>query len=264
MKQQLHLLKIGGNVTDNEALLNSFIKDFLSIDGPKVLVHGGGKTATELAAKLAIPQTLVDGRRITGRDTLDVAVMVYAGLINKKIVAKLQASGCDALGLSGADAGLVTSSKRSDTGIDYGFVGDPERINGEKLAQLISLGCTPVFCAVTHDGCGQLLNTNADTMAAEIAIALSGEFDTALIYCFEKPGVMLDPDDESSMLACISAAKYKDLRRSKVVSGGMIPKLDNAFRAFEGGVKKVTICHAANLRSGTELVPAITDQSAVQ
>lgn len=257
--ETLHIFKIGGNVIDDQLLLEQFLADFGSVLGPKILIHGGGKKATTLAETLGIPQTMVDGRRITDAATLDVAVMVYAGLINKKIVARLQAIGCCAGGFSGADLNLVKANRRNHPEIDYGYVGDiPENgVNRRALAQLLEANRIPVFCAITHDGEGNLLNTNADTMAAQIAVAMARDYDVKLIYCFEKNGVLTDISREDSVLAVIDPERYEQLKADLTIAAGMIPKLDNAFNALENGVKQVRICHAGSFHSGTELVPYI-------
>lgn len=250
--KKLHILKIGGNVIDDDNLLSKFLQDFVAINAPKILIHGGGKFASDLAEKLKIPQAMVEGRRITNAETLDLTVMVYAGLINKKIVAKLQSLNCDALGLSGADGDLVKAEKRNHASIDFGNVGDIEEdgVSNEKLSQLLELGFTPVFSAITHDGKGGLLNTNADTMASAIAISMSEFFEVNLTYCFEKKGVLLDVNDENSILNSINEKEYQRLKENKIISNGMIPKLDNAFEAIGNGVKEVKICHAKDLNSG--------------
>jgi acetylglutamate kinase len=256
----LHVIKIGGDITANESLLHAFLQQFAAEPGLKILLHGGGKSATAMAAKMGLPQTLVDGRRITNAATLDIAVMVYAGLINKQIVARLQGQGYNAIGCSGADAGLVKSVRKAVLGwVDYGFAGDigPEGVNCEQFVRLLELGMLPVLCSITHDGNGQLLNTNADTMAGAIASGLSHHYNVSLTYCFGKKGVLQDPDDDDSIVPVIDAAQYRFLREAGSISEGMIPKLETAFQALSSGVKAVTIRHALNVHPGTRLVSGI-------
>ena len=251
----IKILKIGGNVIDNPILLNKFLTDFTAIKEPKILIHGGGKIATDLANKLNIPQTLIEGRRITDSKTLDIAVMVYSGLINKNIVSKLQALDCNAIGLCGADGNLVKSMKRIHETFDYGQVGDIEEVNVSQFKKIIEHGFTPVLSAITHDGKGNLLNTNADTMASKIAIALSSSYEVDLIYSFEKNGVLLDVNDYNSILNSISEMDYRRMKEEKIIFEGMVPKLDSAFEALKYGVKSVKICNAQNLNAnGTVLV----------
>ncbi len=247
--QALHIIKIGGNVIDNSENLHRFLKDFAALDGFKILVHGGGKVATQLSATLGIESKLVDGRRITDIETLRVVTMVYAGLINKNIVASLQAVDCNAIGLTGADGNFILAKKRPVKTIDYGFVGDIDdnSIQAENISKLMEAGFIPVFCALTHDGAGQLLNTNADTIASALAVALSKHYATTLIYCFEKKGVLQDIDDEDSLIRDIDPERYEELKKRQIISGGMLPKLDNAFTAIACGVKAVIIGHADEL-----------------
>lgn len=244
--KQLQVIKIGGNCIDDPESLRNFLVDFCRITGPKVLIHGGGKLATSLANRLDIPQTLVEGRRITNAETLDIAVMVYCGLINKKIVAALQAGRCQAMGFCGADGNLVRSKKREGIGIDFGLVGDvlESGVNVKQFTKLLKHGFVPVISSITHDGTGNLLNTNADTMAAKIAAALSASFDVSLICCFEKNGVLLDPESDESQMPSLNPETYAELKEKGIISKGMIPKLDNAFEAAQRGVKTVVICHA--------------------
>lgn len=245
----IKVVKIGGNVIDSEESLSSFVSDFASIEGPKVLVHGGGKLATRLAERLDIPTTMIDGRRVTDSDTLDVVTMVYAGLVNKRIVAMLQSLGCNAIGLSGADGGAVRATRRAANPIDFGFVGDisVEGVDAAFIRNLTEQGIVPVFCSIMHDGKGQLLNCNADSVASAVAVGLATECDTELLFCFEKRGVMRDVDDDTSVIANINRESYKTLLAEGVVNKGMIPKIDGAFRALECGVKVVTIKHSAEL-----------------
>lgn len=249
--KNLVVIKIGGNIIDDEKKLSSFLEDFASIDGAKILVHGGGKLATKLAEQLNIPQQLVEGRRITDAETLKIVTMVYAGYINKNIVAGLQANNCNAVGLTGSDGNLVKAHKRIHPSLDYGYVGDVDAINSLLLEDLLDDGFTPVIAPITHDGGGQLLNTNADTIAQEIAKALSKSFDTTLIYSFEKSGVLSDANNEDSVIKEITSSSYKDLKEKNIVFAGMIPKLDNAFTALNSGVKKVIIGKAEELHQLT-------------
>lgn len=245
----LTVLKIGGNIIDVPYMLDKFLTDFACIKGPKVLIHGGGALATEMSAKLGIQPKMYQGRRITDLQTLKLVTMVYAGLINKEIVAILQKKGCNAIGLSGADGNLVPARRRSPEPVDFGYVGDvdPKNINYPFLSTLISYGMTPVICPVTHDTNGSLLNTNADTMASSIAVSISHHYSVKLIYCLEKEGVLSDPGDESSVISILTPDLFKKLKEEGKISDGMIPKLDNAFLALKSGVSEVIIKHASNL-----------------
>lgn len=250
--------KIGGNVVDNPEALGRFLDDFARIEGPKVLVHGGGKEATRLSLALGIETTMIDGRRVTDAATIDVVTMVYAGLINKRVVAALQARGVNAIGLSGADAGVVRATRRPARPVDYGFVGDiaPEGVNTAFIGRLLADGIVPVFCAIMHDGAGQLLNCNADSVASAVAKALAQTADTRLVYCFEKDGVLTDIDRPDSVIPRIDRTIYATLRESGVVNKGMIPKIDNAFEAIDAGVKEVVIKNSAKVAcegSGTTI-----------
>ncbi|GLB52353.1 acetylglutamate kinase [Neptunitalea chrysea] len=238
---ELKIIKIGGNVIENETALEAFITDFAAVKGPKILVHGGGKLATQLAEKIGIETTMVEGRRITDAETLKVITMVYGGFANKNIVAKLQGNGCNAIGLSGADGNAIQAIKRPVKTIDYGYVGDVTGISEQTIDALLKSGLTPVFCAITHDGNGQLFNTNADTIAATIAVGMSNIYNTALYYCFEKNGVMKDINNEDSVIEHINTENYPTLLAEKIVTEGMIPKLYNAFEALKQNVKKVCI-----------------------
>lgn len=248
---KLTILKIGGNIIDIPYLLEKFISDFVKIEGPKILIHGGGALATEMSEKMGIEAKMHEGRRITDYETLKLVTMVYAGLINKEIVAGFQKDGCNAIGLSGADANLIPAVKRSPYPIDFGYVGDvnPQMINDRFLFSLLSMGITPVICAITHDGNGSLLNTNADTVASSIAIAMSKHFTTKLVYCFEKNGVLLNPEDDDSVISLITYDYFQELKEKGIISKGMIPKLDNAFKAISSGVSEVEIKHASNLNN---------------
>lgn len=242
-KEQLHIIKIGGNVIDNSESLHHFLKDFTELEGYKILVHGGGKVATQLSETLGIEPKLVDGRRITDIETLRVVTMVYGGLINKNIVAQLQRFGTNAIGLTGADGNFIRTKKRPVKTIDYGFVGDIDEtsIDPDSVGRLMDAGFTPVFCAITHDGEGQLLNTNADTIASALAVALANKYETTLIYCFEKKGVLHDINDEESVIREIDPVRYEELKKKQIIHSGMLPKLDNAFTAINCGVKAVII-----------------------
>ena len=245
-KPKLHIIKIGGNVIDDQDLLLSFLKSFAKLNGPKILVHGGGKIASSISEELGIKPQMVEGRRITDQDTLRVISMVYGGLINKGIVAILQANGCNGVGLSGADGNLIPAQKRPVKDIDYGYVGDidPEKINAETFKILLDNNLTPVLAPLTHDGFGSMLNTNADTIASAVAVALSGIYEVDLIYCFEKSGVIRDMANESDIFENIGANEYENLKKTGIISGGMVPKLDNSFEALKKGVKNVHIVHA--------------------
>ncbi len=247
-KKPVALIKIGGNIIDNPTELKQFLSDFSKIEGYKVLVHGGGKSATKMAESIGLVPQMIDGRRITDAAMLDVVVMVYAGQINKNIVAQLQANSTNAMGFSGADGNLIQSDKRNHPTINYGFVGDVKKVNTQLLETLLSNGIVPVFCAITHDGKGQLLNTNADTVASELAIALSDFFDVTLNFCFEKPGVLFDSEDDSSVIENINQKLYSKLKAEKAIHSGMIPKLDNCFNSLSKGVQKIKIGHHKMLK----------------
>jgi acetylglutamate kinase len=239
--ETLYVIKIGGNIIDDDALLSVFLKKFALIKSKKILVHGGGKLATRLAEKLGIPQQLMDGRRITDAETLKIVTMVYAGYINKNIVAELQSLQCNAIGICGADGNSILAHKRRKADIDYGFAGDIDKVNSDWLEQLLENDLSPVMSSITHDGKNQLLNTNADTIAQEIAKALSQSYSVNLIYGFEKSGVLLDVEDETSVIPVLQPEYFRELKDSKKIFAGMIPKLDNAFAAISQGVKQVII-----------------------
>jgi len=239
--ETLKVIKIGGNIIDDATALSSFIAEFSKLSGPKILVHGGGKLATKLAKQMQIEVKMIDGRRITDADTLDIITMVYAGKINKNIIAKLQATNCDAVGFSGADGNSIVSVKRPVKTIDYGFVGDVKKVNTKTVDILLKNDVTPVFCAITHDENGQLLNTNADTIASEIASAFAQKYQTELYYCFEKRGVLKDINDDASIIENIDTQNYQELIDQKIISDGMLPKLVNCFNAIKNKVSKVGI-----------------------
>lgn len=237
----INIVKIGGNVIENGQELDAFLGIFAELPEPKILVHGGGKLASDMAKNLNIPVEMTQGRRITDAETLDVITMVYGGKVNKNMVAKLQAKGCNAIGLSGADGNTILSVKRPVKEVDFGFVGDVVSVNSAVIVSLLSAGLTPVFCAITHDKNGQLLNTNADTIACELARSLTETYEVTLNYCFEKAGVLHDVSDEKSVIKHIDAKKYAELVEHGIVSEGMLPKLHNCFYALEGGVECVKL-----------------------
>ncbi len=254
MKEKLVVVKVGGAVVEDEAQLAQLLKDFAAIPDRKVLVHGGGRSATKVAAALGIETKMVNGRRITDADMLGVVTMVYGGLVNKNVVARLQACGVNALGLTGADMDVIRSHRRPlKDGIDFGFVGDVDRADGQRLSTLIEQGVTPVMAPLTHDGEGNLLNTNADTIAAETAKALAEFYDVTLIYSFEKKGVLADPDDDNSLIPTITHQDFVRLKADGTISGGMIPKIENALEAIDAGVSKViiTLVTAIDGKQGT-------------
>ena len=246
----IQVIKIGGGVLENEAQRDAFLRQFAAIEGPKVLVHGGGRLATTMAERLGVETQMIDGRRVTDKETLDIVTMVYGGLVNKQVVAQLQTMGVNAIGMTGADGGWMKSVKRPiKHGIDYGYVGDVIEVNGAHLRALLDNGLTPVIAPITYSAEGLLLNTNADTVASQTAISLAP--DVQLTFCFEKAGVLSNPDDESSLIARITPETYTQLKADGIISGGMIPKIDNAFVAIEHGVQSVRITHASNLQGGT-------------
>ncbi|MEN8856540.1 MAG: acetylglutamate kinase [Flavobacteriaceae bacterium] len=239
--ETLKVVKISGNIIDNDAELTSFLKEFASLNGPKILVHGGGKLATELSNKMNVPVKMIDGRRVTDAETLEIITMVYAGKINKNIVAKLQSFGCNSVGFSGADGNTIIAKKRPVSTVDYGFVGDVVKVNIMVSKLLLNNNITNIFSAISHDQKGQLLNTNADTIASELAIAFSKFYKVELYYCFEKNGVLESIDDNDSVIEQINQETYQKLKKSGIINKGMIPKLDNCFYALEKNVSKVGI-----------------------
>lgn len=245
MKEKITVIKVGGKIVEEDATLYKLLDDFAAIDGYKVLIHGGGRSATKLAAQLGIESKMVNGRRITDAETLKVVTMVYGGLVNKNIVAGLQARGVNALGLTGADMDVIRSAKRPVKEVDYGFVGDVKQVNGTFLGELIHKGVVPVMAPLTHDGNGNLLNTNADTIAGETAKALAEEFDVTLVYCFEKKGVLRDENDDDSVIPLITPDEFRQYVAQGVIQGGMIPKLENSFEAIHAGVREVVITLAS-------------------
>ena len=250
--ESIIVLKIGGNVIDNPSVLEAVLRDFAAWQTPRILVHGGGKVADKLMEKLGVVPKMIEGRRITDRETLDIITMVYAGLINKNIVATLQKHSCNAIGLTGADANVIPARKRPVKEIDFGFAGDidPKYISGDVLDNLLKTGLIPVMAPVTHDGAGSLLNTNADTIASSVAIALAKIYRVQLIFCFEKNGVLRDPADERSVIQFLDEALFRKYKEKNVITAGMIPKLDNAFAALHNGVAEVRICNPNGLKAG--------------
>lgn len=250
------VVKVGGAVVEDEAQLQQLISDFADIPGPKVLVHGGGRRATKVAAQLGIESRMVNGRRITDAQMLDVVTMVYGGLVNKHLVASLQAKGINAVGLTGADMNIISSHRRppktmtvdgEETTVDFGFVGDVDRADGLAIASLLAQGITPVIAPLTHDGMGNMLNTNADTMAAETAKALAEEHAVSLVFSFEKAGVLANADDDTSVIPVITRDSFNSLCAQGIISGGMLPKIENALDAVDAGVKKVVITLATRI-----------------
>jgi len=250
MKEKLTVIKVGGKIVEEEDTLNRLLSDFSSIEGYKVLVHGGGRSATKIAAQLGIESKMVNGRRITDAETLKVVTMVYGGLVNKNIVAGLQAKGVNAMGLTGADMNVIRSVKRPVKDVDYGYVGDVQQVNAGLLADLIRQGVVPVMAPLTHDGQGSMLNTNADTIAGETAKALAQFFDVTLVFCFEKKGVLRDENDDDSVIPFITPADFKEYVEQGVIQGGMIPKLENSFSAIDAGVSQVVITLAIAIHAG--------------
>lgn len=256
MKEKLTVIKVGGKIVEDESTLNDFIRKFISVEGRKILVHGGGRTATDVAARLGIKTEMVEGRRITDSEMLKVVTMVYGGLVNKNIVAKLNAGGVCALGATGADCGIMLSHRRAAGKVDYGFVGDVDKVDAERLSSLINAGITPVLAPLTHDGKGTLLNTNADTIAGETAKAMAALFDVTLVFCFEKRGVLRNADDDNSVIPVIRRDDFAGLVEQGVVSGGMIPKIENSLAAVAHGVSRVVITSAEELdiENGTHII----------
>ncbi len=241
MQAPLTIVKIGGNIINDPPTLTKVLKDFTNLTGKKILIHGGGKRASALMRQMGLEPNMVDGRRITDAPTLEIVTMVYAGLLNKNIVAQLQAIGCNAIGLSGADGNAIQSHKRVVKEIDYGYVGDIDEVNGKQIAQLLESRFTPVFCAITHDKKGQLLNTNADSIASSLAASMGQYFKTKLILCFEKDGVLSNPDDDNSVIPSITFSQFQEHKASGIISAGMIPKMEGAFYALQNGVEEVYV-----------------------
>ncbi len=241
MKQKLKIIKIGGNVINDKDSLSSFLADFSKINEAKILVHGGGKRASEMISELGLKPKMVNGRRVTDQSTIEIVTMVYAGLLNKNITAELQKNNCNAIGLSGVDANTILAHKRVVKDVDYGFAGDVDNVNSDIIKVFLTNDLTPVFCAITHDKKGQLLNTNADTIAAELAKGMSKYFEVELIYCFEKLGVLADVNNDTTLIEKIDFLMLQFLKKENLISEGMLPKIDNCFDALQNGVKKVII-----------------------
>ena len=274
MSEKLTIVKVGGAVVEDEAQLEQLLKDFAAIEGRKVLVHGGGRKATKMAERLGIETQMVNGRRITDAAMLEVVTMVYGGLVNKNLVARLQANGVNAIGLTGADANVIRSHKRppvvlktvvngspvDSSPVDFGFVGDVDAADGTMLSRLIEAGITPVMAPLTHDGNGHILNTNADTIASETAKALAALYDVSLIFSFEKKGVLRNPDDDDSVIPTINHADFERYKADGTISGGMLPKIENALHAIDAGVSKViiTLATAIDGEHGT-VIKAVSD-----
>lgn len=252
MPATLIVVKIGGNIIDHPQACSRFLHSFAQLPSPKILVHGGGKVATQVAAQLQIETRMVDGRRITDKPMLDVVTMVYGGLVNKNLVAQLQALGCNAIGLTGADGGIIRSVKRPVKEIDYGFVGDIEQVNTSQVEALLQSNLVPVIAPLTYSSEGLLLNTNADTMASAMAVGMAGRYDVNLVYCFEKKGVLSNPDDDTAVIPSLNPDSYTSYKEEGVINKGMIPKLDNAFKALQEKVNRVTVCHADDLTAATK------------
>jgi acetylglutamate kinase len=257
-KQKLHIVKIGGNIINNEVDLNSFLKDFSELEDPKILVHGGGKKATEVAKLMGLKSKMIHGRRITDEANLEVVTMVYAGLLNKKITAKLQSFGCNAMGLSGADANCILAHKRIVKDVDYGFAGDIDLVNSQNINMFLQNDIALVFCAITHDKKGQLLNTNADAIASEIAIAMRKMYTVELNILFELKGVLENMEDKNSVITEINLEKYQELVNKEIISKGMLPKLHNCFEAIKKGVQKVKIGDATLIKNKNKLYTTLS------
>ena len=257
--EKLTIIKVGGKIVEESESLRQLLHDFTKIEGKKLLVHGGGRSATKLAERLGIESHMVNGRRITDKQTLEVVTMVYGGLVNKNIVAGLQAEGVDALGLTGADMNIIRSEKRPVADIDYGYVGDVKEVNAQALVSLISQGIVPILAPLTHDKQGNILNTNADTIAGETAKALASHFEVTLIFCFEKKGVLMNEEDDNSVIARLDRKRFEYLVKEGVIKGGMIPKLENSFKSLSAGVKRVIITNASEIMgdSGTVITESI-------
>jgi len=256
--EKLSIIKIGGNIIEDDTSLNTFLKLFANLEGKKILVHGGGKKATHIASKLGIESKMINGRRITDAETLEVITMVYGGLVNKNIVAKLQSLNIDAIGLTGADINSIKSEKRPIKEVDFGFVGDVKKVASDSINKLIKADFTPVFCAITHNGNGQLLNTNADTITSTIAVGMSKIYETSIYYCFELNGVLKDFNDKNSVVKLINSKTYKKLLADKIITDGMIPKIDNCFNALNNGVSRVNIGNTSMLTKENDNFTTIT------
>ena len=258
VKEKLSIVKIGGNIIEDDESLKAFLKLFTNLKGKKILVHGGGKRATQVASKLGIESKMVNGRRITDAETLEVITMVYGGLVNKNIVAKLQVLQVDAIGLTGADINSIVSEKRPVKEVDFGFVGDVKNVAHKSIDKLIKADFTPVFCAITHDGNGQLLNTNADTITSQVAVGMSELYDTCIYYCFELNGVLKDINDKNSVIKHMDSLLYKQLLDQGIIVDGMLPKLENCFDALKHGVKTINMGNTSMLTQENDNFTRIT------
>lgn len=256
-ESKLSIVKIGGEILNNSEMKSVFLEHFSAMNGPRILIHGGGKQATTFASRMGVKTKMIQGRRITDADNLDIAIMVYGGLLNKKLVAELQASGCPACGVSGADGNAILAKKRPSEPLDYGFAGDIEQVNPTFLELLLSADLIPVMCALTHDGKGQMLNTNADTIAAETAIAMSSFYDTTLYYVFDKPGVLKEVTDATSVVSELNRNTYRQMVGKKQIADGMIPKLDNGFYAMEHKVSSVLLGNSRMLTDTNQMATKI-------
>lgn len=254
----IEIVKIGGNIINKPDLLDAFLKDFSKVSGLKILVHGGGEKASEISRKMNVPTQMINGRRVTDKNALEIVTMVYAGLINKQIVAKLQSNCCNALGMTGADGNILVAHKRVNKGQSFGFVGDIDSINVSGLNDLFDMGLVPVFSAITHNGKGQLLNTNADTIAAELAIALNAFAKVKLTYVFDKNGVLYNSDEDTSVIKHINHMQYQQLKRESVIKDGMIPKLESSFRVLEAGVEEVYLGGSEILNDNNRIKTTLT------
>jgi acetylglutamate kinase len=258
MKEKLSIVKIGGNIIEDDAALKAFLELFSNLKGKKILVHGGGKRATHIASKLGIESKMINGRRITDADTLEVITMVYGGLVNKNVVAKLQALNTNAIGLTGADVNSIKSDKRPVKDVDFGFVGDVKEVAYQSIDKLIQADFTPVFCAITHDGNGQLLNTNADTITSQVAVGMSHLYETSIYYCFELNGVLEDINDKNSVIKHIDSQIYRDLLDKGIIADGMLPKLENCFDALQHGVHNINMGNTSMLTQENDNFTKIT------
>ena len=257
-KEKLTIVKIGGNIIEDESSLDTFLKLFANLEGSKILVHGGGKHATHMASKLGIESKIINGRRITDAQTLKVITMVYGGLVNKNIVAKLQALNTDAIGLTGADINSIASEKRPVKEVNFGFVGDVKKVAYKSINKLIQANFTPVFCAITHDGNGQLLNTNADTITSQVAVGMSALYKTSIYYCFEFNGVLEDINDKNSVIKHIDSKLYSELLEKEIIANGMLPKLENCFYALQNGVHNINMGNTSMLAQENNTFTTIT------
>jgi acetylglutamate kinase len=257
-KEKLSIVKIGGNIIEDKSSLKDFLKLFSKLGGKKILVHGGGKLATQMASKLGVVSKMINGRRITDAETLEVITMVYGGLVNKNVVAQLQSLNINAIGLTGADANSIISDKRPIKEVDFGFVGDVKKVAHNSIDKLIQADFTPVFCAITHDGNGQLLNTNADTIASQVAVGMSNLYETSMYYCFELNGVLKNINDKNSVIKHIDSKVYKDLLNEGIIADGMLPKLENCFDALNNGVKTINMGNTSMLTKENDNFTKIT------